>query len=71
MEVDVERQRIGLSLRLNDEPGQPAPKKRGGGRQGGPKSKGGNNKGGKKPRGNQNHGGGSLADALRNAGFGR
>ena len=69
MEVDVDRQRIGLSLRLNDEPGAKGPKK----------SKGG--QAGKKPRQQRGNGrsqrqhrndtaGGSMADALRKAGFG-
>lgn len=40
MEVDVERQRIGLSLRLDDEPGQPAPKRRGDSPRGSAKSGG-------------------------------
>ncbi|MDO5670728.1 MAG: Tex family protein [Corynebacterium sp.] len=58
MEVDVERQRIGLSLRLDDEPGQPKkkPQRGGGGGQ-------------RKPR--QQQAGGSMADALKRAGLGR
>ena len=59
MDVDVERQRIGLSLRLDDDPAA-APKKRG-----------------KKERGEKEHGkkgrrqaSGSMADALKKAGFG-
>lgn len=66
MEVDVERQRIGLSLRLDDEPGQP---KRSSGSSG------------KKPRRSKGQGAGSqrsasqasgsMADALRKAGFGK
>ncbi|WP_293771269.1 Tex family protein [uncultured Corynebacterium sp.] len=78
MEVDVERQRIGLSLRLSDEPGQPAPKRSGGrdgrGQRGGRDNRAENRGGqrGKAPRGGGSAaGGGSLADALRNAGFGR
>ncbi|EME16058.1 Tex family protein [Rhodococcus triatomae] len=81
MEVDVARQRVGLSLRLDDEPG--APKQsgpRGGERQGGGNRGGGNRGGGQ--RGGQSSGGrqqggraerpasGSMADALRKAGFG-
>ena len=72
MEVDVERQRIGLSLRLDDEPGQPAPKRRNdGGRSEG--------RGGRSDRRNSRRdggrgrvdrgGGGSMADALKKAGF--
>lgn len=62
MDVDVERQRIGLSLRLDDEPGAPSPKK----------------SGSKKPTGKRSAGRrharpaeGSMADALKRAGFGR
>ncbi|QRP61305.1 Tex family protein [Corynebacterium minutissimum] len=69
MEVDVERQRIGLSLRLDDEPGQPAPKRRNG-------NEGGGRSGGKNPRrtsarrgGRSDRGSGSMADALKKAGF--
>ena len=69
MEVDVERQRIGLSLRLDDEPGQPAPKRRNG-------NDGGGRSDGKNPRrtsarrgGRSDRGSGSMADALKKAGF--
>ena len=69
MEVDVERQRIGLSLRLDDEPGQPAPKRRNG-------NNGGGRSGGKNSRrtsarrgGRSDRGSGSMADALKKAGF--
>ncbi|MET4048415.1 MULTISPECIES: Tex family protein [unclassified Rhodococcus (in: high G+C Gram-positive bacteria)] len=104
MEVDIARQRIGLSLRLDDEPGagskdksrggqserRQAPRKedrgndnRGGDNRGG---RGGDNRGGRGGdnrggRGGDNRGGsgpqvstpagGSMADALRNAGFGK
>ena len=62
MEVDVDRQRIGLSLRLDDEPGQPT-KKPGRGKQ-------------QRPRGQRQQQkpaaqGGSMADALKRAGLGR
>ena len=79
MEVDVERQRIGLSLRLDDEPGQPAPKRRGDGPRGsakpggrgerkrsGHKSSGGSRGG---SRGRTGGPGGAMADALKKAGF--
>ncbi|MGV0867771.1 Tex family protein [Corynebacterium kalidii] len=97
MEVDVDRQRIGLSLRLQDEPGEPARKRNAGdGQRGGRKGSGpgagrgqgsqggqggrrgqggrgnrGRNGGGQKP--GQAAGGatGSMADALKRAGFGR
>ncbi|MBL7286193.1 RNA-binding transcriptional accessory protein [Corynebacterium godavarianum] len=76
VEVDVERQRIGLSLRLDDEPGQDP--KRGGGKpagkpggkqqRGGKQRRGGKGRGGVDKRGAQ---GGSMADALKRAGFGK
>ena len=69
MEVDVERQRIGLSLRLDDEPGQPAPKRRSGTNGGGDSRRSSGRKGGRS-RGRQDRGGGgSMADALKKAGF--
>ena len=69
MEVDVERQRIGLSLRLDDEPGQPAPKRRNGTNGGGNSRRNSGRKGGRS-RGRQDRGGGgSMADALKKAGF--
>ena len=78
MDVDVERQRIGLSLRLDDEPGAKPGRDRGGrGGQGGQGGSGGKGKGrrdsnrGGSNRGNSNQGGGSMADALKRAGFGR
>lgn len=62
MDVDVARNRIGLSLRLDDEPGQPAQKKQhtkpGGGRKRG------------RPEGRR-EASGSMADALKRAGFGK
>lgn len=73
LEVDVDRQRIGLSLRLNDTPGAGKPKHSG--KPAGEPNRGGN------PQRNQNKTRntgrreaaptGSMADALRNAGFGR
>ena len=105
MEVDVERQRIGLSLRLNDEPGQGrsgSTGERGNGGREGSGRRGGNRNG--KAGGNRNDGrggnngnrggnrngkpggrnsgrdggnnsgaaaSGSMADALKRAGFGR
>ncbi|MFD1814322.1 Tex family protein [Rhodococcus gannanensis] len=90
MEVDVARQRVGLSLRLDDEPGAPKqPGSRGG--QGGERNGGGNRGGGNRGGGNRGGGqrsgdrqsggrqqggraerpaSGSMADALRKAGFG-
>ncbi|WP_257158461.1 Tex family protein [Corynebacterium cystitidis] len=64
MDVDVERQRIGLSLRLDDEPGAPA-------RVGVARSKGAKKKAPGKHRSGGSAGSGSMADALRKAGFGR
>jgi uncharacterized protein len=98
LEVDVERQRIGLSLRLNDDPqrardgkrpeqgggarrdGGGQPRGRDGGNRGG--NGGGQNRGNSQDRGRNaqrgNGGGrresapsGSMADALRKAGFGK
>ena len=64
MEVDVDRQRIGLTLRLDDEPGQPKKKPQRGGRGGGG--------GQRKPRPDTRPAaGGSMADALKRAGLGR
>ena len=76
LEVDVERQRIGLSLRLDDEPGQdpkrgsgkPAGKPGGKQQRGGKQRRGGKGRGGVDKRGAQ---GGSMADALKRAGFGK
>ncbi|MDU0477973.1 Tex family protein [Staphylococcus chromogenes] len=60
LEVDEHRKRISLTLRLNDEPGQPRKAARN------DRPKGG------KPRGGRREaGGGSMADALKKAGFGR
>ncbi|MEJ9080337.1 Tex family protein [Gordonia malaquae] len=91
MEVDVDRQRIGLSLRLNDEPGDKGARADGrGGRPRGEQNNpgagrggqnrgqrnGGAQKGGGQRNGGQRGGGqrdasGSMAQALRDAGFGR
>jgi len=71
LEVDIPRKRIGLTLRLEDEPGKPAPqgdradrgKRDNGGRRGG---------GQQRPqRRNEPPASGSMADALRRAGFGK
>ncbi len=93
LEVDVERQRIGLSLRLNDDPQRPRDGKRpeqgggarrdggnrggNGGKQGGSQHRGQNQDRGRNPQ-RGNGGGrreaapsGSMADALRKAGFGK
>ena len=71
MDVDVDRQRIGLSLRLDDEPGE---KPQRGGR-GGNRNRGGKPCKSRNPRGSGSGGaagagGGSMADALKRAGFG-
>lgn len=73
MEVDVQRQRIGLSLRLDDEPGQPA-QRLGGGKRGGNTGNGAKgDRGARGGRGNSGGrpAGGSMADALKKAGFGK
>ncbi|MFA5707028.1 MAG: Tex family protein [Mycolicibacterium sp.] len=81
LDVDVERQRIGLSLRLNDTPaaGKRAPNPRGGGQGGGGKSGGGQKNRGEQRNPNRAKNSrresaapaGSMAQALRDAGFGR
>ncbi|WP_072802155.1 Tex family protein [Rhodococcoides yunnanense] len=80
MEVDIPRQRIGLSLRLDDEPGAAAKEKPRGGSGGAPRGGGQQDR---RPQGqrrdNRSGGGrqestpagGSMADALRKAGFGK
>ncbi|MFD3591349.1 Tex family protein [Nocardia sp. NPDC058640] len=86
LEVDIARQRIGLTLRLDDEPGKPAQGDNRGG--GAPRGQGrgpggqGRGQGGQAPARKQGSGGGnqrtpaappsgSMADALRAAGFGK
>jgi uncharacterized protein len=91
VDVDVDRQRIGLSLRLNDEPDKGKRNDRrdggqnrggnqgrggdrrtnGGGNGGNGGNKGGNNRGRNSGRRESNQPMGSMAEALRNAGFGR
>ena len=66
MDVDVARNRIGLSLRLDDDPGQPAQKKQR--RQQGKTSGKGRKRG--RPEGRR-EASGSMADALKRAGFGK
>lgn len=68
MDVDVARNRIGLSLRLDDEPGQPTPKN--GRNQGGQNRQAKKRRGGGKPEGRR-QASGSMADALKRAGFGK
>ncbi|MBJ7351236.1 MAG: RNA-binding transcriptional accessory protein [Rhodococcus sp.] len=87
MEVDIPRQRIGLSLRLDDEPGasggKDAPRGQQGDRSRGTSSSKGNGRQsnggqGNRPQRDRRGGGpaatpaaGSMADALRKAGFGK
>ncbi|MFE3258905.1 Tex family protein [Nocardia sp. NPDC059091] len=87
LEVDVQRQRIGLSLRLDDEPGNAKPDRadrgprnnQGGGQRGGNRDNRQGGQGGQRQGGQRQGGGnrnqpapsGSMADALRRAGFGR
>ena len=66
MDVDVARNRIGLSLRLDDEPGQPTPKNAR--NQGGQNRQAKKRRGGGKPEGRR-QASGSMADALKRAGF--
>ncbi len=85
LDVDVPRKRISLTLRLDDEPGAPSGNRGGGGgqrdrgqgggggqRRGG--SGGGDRRGGGRDRGGNSGGSGgngSMAEALRRAGFGK
>lgn len=73
VDVDVERQRIGLSLRLNDAPQQgkgKRPARSGGGKQNrGERRNPGRSKG--SDRRESTRPGGAMAQALRDAGFGR
>ncbi|NLU81537.1 Tex family protein [Rhodococcus sp. HNM0569] len=77
-EVDLERQRISLTLRLDDEVGAGAARPGGGTPRGGGKPRGGSPRdgrgGGRKGRGSgaaRPAASGSMADALRRAGFGQ
>ncbi|MEN4473654.1 Tex family protein [Mycolicibacterium cosmeticum] len=70
VDVDVERQRIGLTLRLNDNPqARPAKRPERQGRPGGERRN--QNRGGNGARQDAKPASGSMADALRKAGFGR
>lgn len=74
MEVDVDRHRIGLSLRLQDGPGEPSGRKAGGENRRQPRKgqAGGRDNHGRKGGGQkQDRAAGSMADALKRAGFGR
>ncbi|WJY68320.1 Tex family protein [Corynebacterium auris] len=67
LDVDVERQRIGLSLRLDDDPAAPSRRSSGGKGSGG---KGKRARNGGAPRGRR-EAQGSMAEALKRAGFGK
>ncbi|MGV9712075.1 Tex family protein [Gordonia sp. NPDC003424] len=75
IDVDVDRQRIGLSLRLNDEPGRGKPAKpsagqgKSGGNRGGQRGQRGGDR--NQRRDNRPAPSGSMAQALRDAGFGK
>lgn len=70
LDVDVERNRIGLSLRLDDDASDAKPKRDGGRREGRGDGRRGDGHGKGRKRGYQNKKqGGSMADALRRAGF--
>lgn len=75
MDVDVERHRIGLSMRLDDEPGQPATRKRGGDQRGSGQGRRRTDRQadrrGDRRGGNKAAPQGAMADALKKAGFGR
>lgn len=70
LEVDVQRQRISLTLRLDDEPGSEQKRESSRGKK--PQQKPGR-QGGKRQRGRAGGAsqGGSMADALKRAGFGK
>ncbi|MDX1872487.1 Tex family protein [Mycolicibacterium sp. 120266] len=71
VDVDVERQRIGLTLRLNDDPqARPAKRPERQGRPSGGERRN-QNRGGTGARQDAKPASGSMADALRKAGFGR
>ncbi|MEV5648828.1 Tex family protein [Nocardia sp. NPDC052254] len=73
LEVDVARQRIGLTLRLDDEPGAGKPEKGAGGQRGGqnrggqPRGQGRGNQGGNQNRGGQERGQGRNQQRRNNA----
>ncbi|ONI80570.1 RNA-binding transcriptional accessory protein [Saccharothrix sp. ALI-22-I] len=73
LEVDIPRKRIGLTLRLEDEPGRKPPREEGqrGGQQRGGGQRGGQ-RGGGKPRQQEQRppANGAMAEALRRAGLG-
>ncbi len=81
VDVDVDRQRIGLSLRLGDTPQRDKAERHGGERAAGGQPRGGGNRNGRErrnlPRGNEpgrretRAPSGSMAQALRDAGFDR
>ncbi|QQQ78503.1 RNA-binding transcriptional accessory protein [Saccharothrix sp. 6-C] len=76
LEVDIPRKRIGLTLRLEDEPGRKPPReqrddRRGGDGQRGGQRNGGGQRGGGKPRQQERPpANGAMAEALRRAGLG-
>jgi uncharacterized protein len=82
LDVDIPRKRIGLTLRLEDEPGKPQQQQQSGGGgggqrrdRGGNQGRGGGGGGGgnqrQQQRRNESAASGSMADALRRAGFGK
>ena len=75
MDVDVARNRIGLSLRLNDDPANPSPRRKPGGKRGGGPGDGAGRKPGRgsgagRGAGERRQANGSMAQALKRAGFG-
>ncbi|TCO58252.1 uncharacterized protein EV192_105317 [Actinocrispum wychmicini] len=72
LEVDIPRKRIGLTLRLEDEPGKPQqPTGSGGGGNRRDNRQGNRGGGQQRQRRNEPAATGSMADALRRAGFGK
>jgi uncharacterized protein len=71
MEVDIPRKRIGLTLRLQDEPGKPKEQQQNRGGGGRPQGQRGGGGGQQKQRQDHAPAGGAMADALRRAGLGK
>ena len=71
MEVDLQRKRIGMSMRLNDEPGQEKPARKPQGQRQQPREqrqpRGNSNRGGQQGQGNNSAMGGAFAAAFANA----
>jgi len=69
LDVDPERKRISLTMRLEDEPGKPAQRSRDDRRQGGQRKPGGRGGRGRQNRSREPRPQGAMAEALRKAGL--